>query len=155
MNIFILDNDPEKAAQQQIDKHVVKMPLETAQLLCAAYEPGAAPYRRTHYNHPCAIWTRQSEENFEWLVVHGRALCDEYALRYGKRHKSGEVIEWACDNKNKLYFPYTGLLPFAQAMPEEYKNPDPVIAYRTYYRKGKSAIATWKHPAQPPTWWQE
>ena len=65
MNIFVLDNDPFKAAEYQCDKHVVKMVLETAQLLCSAHE--TAPYKRTHYNHPCAIWTRSSLSNYMWL----------------------------------------------------------------------------------------
>lgn len=34
MNLFILDSDVEKCAQAHIDKHVVKMPLEAAQMLC-------------------------------------------------------------------------------------------------------------------------
>ena len=49
MNIFYVDSDPVIAAQQLVDKHVVKMPLETAQLLCSAFPQGAAPYRRNHY----------------------------------------------------------------------------------------------------------
>lgn len=155
MNIFVLDLDPYKAACQQLDKHIIKMPLETAQLLCAVYEPGKAPYKRTHYNHPCGIWARQSEDNFQWLVMHGNALCDEYTRRYGKKHKSGEIITWAYLHKDDLSFPQTGLTPFAQAMPDEYKNPDPVVAYRTYYKKAKAGIATWKYPAEPPDWWQE
>ena len=36
MNIFFLDWDTEKCAKYHCDKHVVKMILETAQLLCGA-----------------------------------------------------------------------------------------------------------------------
>lgn len=154
MNIFVLDQDPSKAAAAQCDKHVIKMVLETAQLLCAAYEPGKAPYRRTHYNHPCAVWTRASHDNFQWLVEHGNALADEYFFRYGKKHKSHEIITWCDVNKDGLSFTESGLTPFAQAMPEEYKNPDPVVAYRTYYQKAKARIASWKPPSTPPSWWQ-
>lgn len=153
MNIFILDTDPVKAAVCQLDKHVIKMPLETAQLLCSVFEPGKAPYRRTHYNHPCAAWTRQSRDNYLWLIEHGLALSYEYTRRYSKTHKSKEVIAWAYENQSGLSFPENGLTPFAQAMPDEYKNPDPVMAYRSYYRKGKAHIATWRSPAEPPPWW--
>jgi hypothetical protein len=155
VNIFVLSLDPKEAAQAQVDKHVVKMPLETAQLLCSPFEQGDAPYRRTHYNHPSAVWARQSPENYQWLVTHGVALCDEYALRYGKQHKSRAVIDWAGQNVTRLAFQTTGLTPFAQAMPDEYKNPDPVLAYRAYYLGAKARIATWKLPATPPAWWQE
>ena len=37
MNIFYLDTDPVLAAQMQCDKHVVKMILESAQMLCTAH----------------------------------------------------------------------------------------------------------------------
>ena len=84
MNIFTVDHDPTVAAQQLCDKHVVKMPLETAQMLCSAFDPlDLAPYKRVHYNHPCTQWARQSEANFDWLVTHGLALCAEYTKRYG------------------------------------------------------------------------
>ena len=87
MNIFVLDLDPVKAARYQCNKHVVKMVLETAQLLCAPFEPGVAPYKRSHFNHPSSIWTRSSLSNYHWLIVHGMALCDEYEYRYSKIHK--------------------------------------------------------------------
>lgn len=94
MNIFILSKDPIIAAQMQCDKHVVKMILETAQLLCSPFEKGEAPYKRSHFNHPSAIWTRENKSNYEWLITHGLALCEEYTFRYGKEHKSKQVILW-------------------------------------------------------------
>ncbi len=149
MNIFVLDNCPEFAAKYQCDKHVVKMVLETAQLLCSAHE--TAPYKRTHYNHPCAIWTRSSMGNYDWLVRHGLALAREYTFRYNKIHKSTEVIEWAMLNKPNILD--LGLLPFAQAMPDQYKNPDDVVsAYRNYYMNEKARIATWTK-TETPYWY--
>lgn len=149
MNIFVLDNCPEFAAKYQCDKHVVKMVLETAQLLCSAHE--TAPYKRTHYNHPCAIWTRSSMGNYDWLVRHGLALAREYTFRYNKIHKSTEVIEWAMLNKPNILD--LGLLPFAQAMPDQYKNPDDAVsAYRNYYMKEKARIATWTK-TETPYWY--
>ena len=120
MNIFVLDENPVIAAQSAIDKHIIKMPLESAQLLCSVFEPGAAPYKRTHFNHPCAIWARQSGENFDWLVEHGLALSDEYTRRYTKTHGSRKVIEWAAKNKSRLVFTETSMTPFALAMPKKY-----------------------------------
>lgn len=37
MNIFILDNDLVKSVEYHVDSHVVKMPLEAAQLACTAF----------------------------------------------------------------------------------------------------------------------
>lgn len=153
MNIFILDRDPNVAAQSVCDKHCGKMVLETAQLLCAAFPQGAAPYRRTHYNHPCGIWTRASRANFGWLVEHGLALADEFEHRYGKVHKSRGVILWCRENDSALSFDERGLTPFAQAMPEEFKRADPVEAYRGYYRGAKAAIAAWNKGRPAPEWW--
>ena len=122
MNIFVLDLRPNRAAQMMCDKHIIKMILESAQLLCAHFEPGIAPYKRTHYNHPCSIWIRRSRTNYQWLLDHADALCDEYAFRYGKIHKSKSVISWCRKNVDILTtLPNIGLTPFAQAMPAEYK----------------------------------
>lgn len=141
MNIFVLDKNPKLAAQYQCDKHVVKMILESAQLLCSPFDE--APYRRTHYNHPCAKWVRQSADNFQWLVQHALALCAEYTFRYSKRHKSQDVIEWCTVNATQLELPNAGLTEFAQAMPDECKNADVVAAYRDYYRTHKRDFAKW------------
>ena len=84
MNIFAVDQDPKISAQQLCDKHVVKMILESAQMLCAVYDNGTAPYKRAFYNHPCTIWARETEQNYEWLLNHAYAMCQEYTRRDGK-----------------------------------------------------------------------
>jgi phage-related protein len=80
MNIFILDKDPKKIAMYHNDKHVVKMIVETAQLLCTAHHVsgtnGDIPYRKTHQNHPCSIWARESIENYNWLLTLLKELLD-------------------------------------------------------------------------------
>lgn len=154
MNIFILDKDPVEAAKMMCDKHVVKMVLETAQMLCAAFPDNMAPYSRTHYNHPCTVWSRVSVQNYEWLLKHGYALAFEYTARYGKIHASQRIIEWCDDNYKTLDLPDIGLTPFAQAMPDMYKSDDPVEAYRKYYKGDKRAFAKWKY-SSTPDWWEE
>lgn len=149
MNIFVVDLDPTRAATCLCDKHVVKMILETAQLLCTAHD-GTAPYKPTHKKHPCTIWTSASMGNYMWLCEHGLSMCAEYGRRYGKTHKSEEVILWCKAHPPNI--PDLGLTPFAQAMPDEFKNADPVIAYRNYYRGAKARIAAWKH-GNVPSWW--
>ena len=152
MNIFYLHEDPHLAASYVYDKHKVKMSLESAQMLCAPFESGTAPYKRTHYNHPCAKWIRESQANYEWLVVHAYEMCDEYLLRYGKIHKSLNAIDWCDNHSHKLNLPDVGLTPFAQAMPDEYKSDDAVQAYRDYYNGEKAYFAKWITHA--PAWFK-
>ena len=103
MNIFILDDDPKQAAQWLCDKHICKMIVESAQMLCSAYpEKYKAPYKATYINHPCTKWTRSSRLNFNWLVDHAHELCWQYSERYGKIHKSEKVIHWGWINSHKL-----------------------------------------------------
>ena len=153
MNIFAVHEDPKTSAQQLCDKHVVKMILESAQMLCSAYPNGDAPYKRAFYNHPCTIWARESQENYEWLLNHAYAMCQEYTRRYGKVHKSIHAIEWCGKNQAKLELPRKGLTKFAQAMPEQYKNDCSIKAYRAYYNGDKARFATWKK-RDTPEWFQ-
>lgn len=155
MNIFVVDYNPQLAAEYLHDKHIVRMPLETAQMLCSVFPPGDAPYKRTHYNHPCTVWARNAELNYMWLVQHGLALCDEFARRYGHEHASRKIIEWCRDNRWKVSFPRVEMTDFAKAMPDEYKVDDPVESYRRFYRAeklvGKSGMHHWTN-REPPEW---
>ncbi len=152
MNIFVLDYNPVKAAQFQCDKHVVKMPLESAQILCSAFDPGIAPYKRTHYNHPCSIWARKSRDNYIWLIQHGLALCEEFTYRYKKNHKSREVILW-CQKKNKqLNFETEVKTNFTLCFDDKYKIGNAVESYRQYYKVEKKEIAKWTKCRQKPSW---
>ena len=151
MNIFAVDTDPKIAAQQLCDKHVVKMILESAQMLCSVFPNGDAPYRRAFYNHPCTKWARESAENYEWLLDHAYAMCQEYTRRYGKVHKSLDAISWCGSNYHKLNIPRKGLTKFAQAMPEQYKNSCGVTAYRSYYN-GEKAYFAKLSKRETPSW---
>jgi len=153
MNIFYLDKDPRLAAQYHVDKHVVKMPLETAQLLCSVYHvigghpKNIIPYKLTHKNHPCSIWARESLSNYLWLVELGLEICKEYTYRYGKQHKSEAVINWCKERKPKIV--NISLTPIKQAMPDIFKNKDPVLAYRNYYLGAKTHLFSWKKRNKP------
>lgn len=152
MNIFVLDTDPRKAAQSACDKHIVKMPLETTQMLCTvSWRYGKeAPYRAAFRKHPCTLWAGRTQQNWLWLVEHGLSLCDEYSRRYGREHTCKPIIRWAKEHGGHAL--WGDLTPFAQAMPVEYQRPDPVAAYRAYYIGAKSRFATWKAPARKPDW---
>lgn len=153
MNIFVLDNDPRRAAKFHVDRHIVKMPLETAQLLCSVHHMSGTtstiPYRLTHKNHPCSIWARQSLSNYKWLCKLGLELCYEYTHRYGKVHKCQAVIEWCEENLPNVVD--NGLTPFVQAMPDKFKDRDPVAAYRGYYIGEKNHLFSWKN-RELPSW---
>lgn len=92
MNIFVSDPCPTKSAQNLDDKRVIKMTLESAQMLCTAlHEHGMsmyAKYKPTHKNHPCNVWARENNANYEWLLRHFWFLAEEYYFRTGKVHKS-------------------------------------------------------------------
>ena len=152
MNIFVLDKDPKTCAVYHNDKHVVKMILETAQLLCGVHwvNGGEAPYKLSHKNHPSAIWARECVENYIWLCDLGLELCNEYTYRYGKRHKSQDIIEWCLLNVPNI--PEKGdITPFALAMPDECKVGDAVASYRVYYMVEKRGFAVWKN-RETPEW---
>lgn len=151
MNIFVLDLDVDKCAEYHCDKHVVKMILETTQLLNnalikndSAYNP---VYKQTHKNHPCSIWASENRANFEWLVNLGLALCSEYTLRYNKTHKCQPIIESFKKMSSRL--PAGNLTEFNKCMPDEYKTNDVVESYRKYYKGDKVAIAKWKSGSKP------
>ena len=150
MNIFILDYDPKTCAQYHCDKHVVKMIVETAQLLSTAHHilnsNLSGIYKVTHENHPCAIWARQSKENYSWLCRLGLNLCYEYTHRYGKRHKTQNILELL-----SAFNPVASgrLTNFALAMPEECKIGNAVESYREYYIKEKSHILKFTNREKP------
>ena len=155
MNIFVLDKDPIKAAQYHNDKHTIKMILEHTQMLSTAIRVCSNDkvdgiYKMAHLNHPCSKWTRQTRSNFLWLCEMTEELFKEYTRRYNKNHKSYDTFI-TCKN-NAFYIPDGNLTPHSQAMPEEYKNPDPVIAYRKYYINDKKEFSTWKL-GNIPEWW--
>lgn len=172
MNIFYLHNDPKICAQQHVDKHVVKMIVEYAQLLSTAHRVldgsesivlskrnrkqkvwqlpdnrNDVVYKATHINHPSAKWTRNSLENYKWLAQLWIECLKEYTHRYGKIHSCNRLVEFlSVAPKNitigEFNYPW-------RAMPEQYKvakdvEDYTVKSYRAYYNGAKSHIFKWK-----------
>lgn len=180
MNIFVVDRDPVIAATMLCDQHVVKMITESAQMLstCHRVLDGVMTkqqsvsgkrmvptyklddgrdnvlYRAVHFNHPCNIWLRDSIQHYDWLVQHTYGLCREYTKRYNKVHACQQMLEYLCMQPQNIptYDSYPKNITFVQAMPDEYKNSDPVVAYRNFYRGSKSKFARWKY-TNPPRWY--
>ena len=178
MNIFVTDRCPIQSARNLPDTHIVKMPLEAGQMLCTVHwthkyagyvpnrkltseewasvsiqkknEPRDFPYLPTMYNHPCTIWAVSSQSNYDWLYCYALALGDEYTYRYGKVHKSVEMVL----GLPEISIPDIGLTPFAQAMPDDCKRDNAVEAYREFYHKDKATFASWKVRGKPH-WWKE
>ena len=147
MNIFVLSENPIKAARMQHDKHIVKMVLETAQMLCSAFEN--APYKKTYINHPCTVWARTSIENYKWLLIHALSLSSEYTYRYDKIHACNKVIKWCWRRYENIKFPKKGLTDRPLAMPIEYKTDDAVESYINYYIGEKLNNAKWTRRKKP------
>ena len=150
MNIFYLDECPTKAAKYQYNKHVVKMILESAQMLCTAHhvygnsmQKKLVPYKQAHLNHPSTVWTRENALHYEWLFEHFCALQGEYYIRYGKTHLSFEkCFDILIDHPENI--PYEEWEQPPQCMPDEYKDKCSVQAYWNYYIGEKHVVANLK-----------
>lgn len=175
MNIFYTDPCPKIAAQNMVNKHVVKMILEYAQLLSTAHrildgnmiikpnkngrkmkrwilndERETKLYLATHINHPSAIWCRMSDQNYYWLYNHLVETTREYTYRYGKRHKSCDLLGLLGGlPKNISHGVFTEPTP---AMDDKYiiEN-DSLASYRNYYKYGKEHLHEWKN-REAPEW---
>jgi len=150
MNIFILHPDQSLCAEYHCDKHIVKMPLETTQMLCSVHwrYNSTAPYLKVHTKHPCTLWAGETVDNYKWLWEFGIELCKEYTYRYERTHACEKVLAIIKDPPVELTKRGTTIFP--QAMPEEYKHRDPVVAYREYYKYEKRRFAKWKKRKTPP-----
>ena len=154
MNIFVTNQCPIQSARNLPDKHIVKMPLETCQMLAIIYSDwyygigqlhkvNGQPYATKHgafRKHPCTIWAAENYWNLSWLISHGLALCDEYTARYGKVHsclapmvEAVDIFEAAFDFNVDIYkdsLPMT----FTRAMPEDIKFDDTIDTITAYKR---------------------
>jgi hypothetical protein len=166
MNIFAVDENPIVAARALPDKLVVKMPVESAQMLCPwafnthgvlISKPQGGVYGTKGFaNHPCTKWQYEDPANVAWLLLHAFGLSAAYTERYGKNHG----ILPALFQIAQLYEEKHGLpsehfkhhTPFAMAMPEQFKDEnDRVGSYRRYVNETKG-YAVWRY-TEPPTWW--
>jgi hypothetical protein len=186
MNIFYLDNDPKVCAEMHLDKHVVKMIIEYAQLMSTAhrvldgyeeiekrYVAGSLPARwrnvrvwrhpdrtkdrelmkASHINHPSAIWTRASYENYMWLYTMWCHLLSEYTYRYGKTHACARLKDALLISPKHI--PIGEFTQPTPAMPDQYKvKNDSLKSYWNYYIHEKNSFAKWKNRSVPE-WFSE
>jgi len=169
MNIFVTNPDPSVSAQCLPDKHIVKMPLETCQMLsivCSEewghdygkiYRNDGQPYQTkkgAFRNHPCTIWANDTLENAWWLLTHGLALCAEYTHRYGKIHSCQRPLQ-----ETTHLLPsadHTKHTPFVFAGPDVYKHDktiDIFTAYKYYIASKPWAASNYlRDPSRKPSW---
>lgn len=182
MNIFILSNDPVEAAQLQCDKHVVKMIVESAQMLSTAHRmldgyvekrpsksgkmmvkyyvhPDSVMednlYKAVHHNHPCTVWSMESSANYTWHLEHFIALLDEYTYRYGKEHGTAKLLPYLRNMPKNI--PNAQLTQFKLAMqsnPECIALGDPVEAYRAFYQTKQDRFKMAWSKRQVPEWFE-
>jgi hypothetical protein len=174
MNIFVTDPNPHASARCLPDKHVVKMPLESCQMLSIVYSKwyydwGTVPKqdgcdysteKGAFRNHPCTKWAAENIYNTAWLIVHGLALCTEYTHRYGKQHACRKSLFEA----KKLFHRKTGKAVtcygmadnFVRAMPDEFKldtSIDTFTAYKMYVSSKPWAASNYlRMPERKPEW---
>jgi len=177
MNIFYLHEDPIQNAKWHIDKHIVKMPIEYAQLMSTAHrlldgemylgktaigrnikrwklhdEREDILYKASHINHPSAIWVRESIENYFEMYKLYMAVLAEFTYRYGKIHGSSKPSIALIRPPSNIPMVKGTQLP--QCMPEMCKVKDnPILAYRNYYIVEKNSFASWKN-REIPEWFQ-
>jgi hypothetical protein len=168
MNIFYLDSNPKICAQYHSDKHVIKMILESAQLLSTAHHVVSEampeitqPYnylntehmrqyimKPSYINHPCNIWVRQSLSNYFWLAELAWELCKEYTHRYDKIHKREPTVVYLLDNWPK-HIPHDEFTEPPCCMPDYCKIEGTIESYREYYMQEKAYFAKWKKRSTP------
>ncbi len=165
MNIFYTDESPWVSARTLCDKHIVKMPVETVQMLVSALNrhgiqhqvltKAGALHRGGYRHHPCTVWAGDSRSNATWLLRHGYSLCHEYFRRYGRVHTAYKQLGEF--HRELFWLPEAGFTEPYQAMPDELKVVgDPVAAYRQYMQfkvNSKPSVFTWrKAPHRKPAW---
>lgn len=157
MNIFATDPDPVKSAIALDDKRLVKMCVETAQILSTAVRKTAGDevannrnlYKSTHANHPCVKWAAEDSAHFAWLIDHGFSLCLEYSIRFGKTHGSMRVIMAISGMFPPCQFPKGMTFQNSArnaSLDFDYSDLPVHEAYQAYLR------ARWRTDKVPPKW---
>ena len=155
MNYFYVEEDPTSAAQALCDKHVVKMILETAQMLSTAHRLTESPqagfvYKPTHANHPSTKWLRSSQIAYKHGLQHLCALFDEYRHRYNKTHATERLLPYLSQVPEAL--PDLPFVDPPQCMYDECRHSDTVEAYRSYYRVRRNEIDMRWTNREAPAW---
>jgi hypothetical protein len=183
MNIFALSPDPQEAAEWHCDKHVVKMIIESGQMLSTAHRmldgnetrrPSSTGktmsryweledsredvlYKAVHTGHPCTIWTMQSDRHYFWHYLLFEFLCKEYTYRYGKVHSTETKLLNVLKEKPKN-IPKAPWNPWPLAMksnPECMNHIDPIGSYQKFYQTKQERFSMVWTKRETPNWFKK
>ena len=160
VNFFYLDNDPKKCAQYYCNKHIIKIPIEIAQILSKIHHElkSGIDYAKIYKNSLVVkntlgpyIWAIQSIDNYIWTCKLGLELINEYKFRYNKEtFKTQVIIETLLVNPPNL--PKIGKTKFIstnQIDMFQFISDDPVICSRYNYCEMKCANDIWTKRKKP------
>lgn len=148
MNIFAVSDCPAACAEALDDKRVVKMVLETCQMLSAAVERhGGTPwYKTTHANHPCTLWVGETRENYLWTVKLFWCLLDQYDKRFDREHACMNFLQDALDAEPLV--PEGPRTPFADCSGVE-----PEFWHKSVHMRYQECLKRkWVTDKRTPTW---
>lgn len=160
MNIFYLDTNRHTNVQYHVDRHVMKMPIETTQMLSTVLRerfnvvaPTEGPdriYKSVYTTHPCTRWVGENYDNFIWTWLFGTALCDEYTHRYGKVHACRQVLDTILDLTPRWVASDAPIMSYRpKCVRAEFKQYDTVTAYRLQYITTKARLHSWTNRPVP------
>ena len=161
MNRFIIEFNVEDIAKSLCDQHIVKMPLEEAQMLCTTlwhhapeYAEAQNLYKPVHQKHPCTLWAMQTRDNYAFAFSLYDAMLTEYTHRYGKWHGAMKHID-ALDYGRKM-IPEGWQTPHPQCFSglDHLKTDEqfPIKAYREFYKADKLKFARYSKGRSMPEW---
>ena len=168
MNRFLIEHHPDAIAKSLCDKHIVKMPLEEAQMLCTTVWHYAPEYAQTHelYKHPCTLWAMESRANFVFAFNLYTSMLCEYHHRYGKWHGAGNPSTTNKDASPKHLLAARHFIPEGDGLtphPQCFSGLDhlktdeqwPIMAYRAFYKVDKASFAKWEYGGRTMPHWME
>ena len=161
MNRFIIEFNVEDIAKSLCDQHIVKMPLEEAQMLCTAlwhhapeYAKEQDLYKPVHQKHPCTLWAMQTRANYIFAYKLYYAMLLEYQERYDKWHGAGKHI--IAIKEGAKYIPEGRQTPHPQCFSglDHLKTDEqfPIKAYREFYKADKLKFARYTKGRSMPEW---
>ncbi|RYF51626.1 MAG: hypothetical protein EOO38_02760 [Cytophagaceae bacterium] len=185
MNIFYLSDNLEECAEFHIDRHVTKMILESAQLLCMAL------WSDKLFGYTPRALTPEEYAELKTVMRAEPANMDERTfVPYKAGHHNHPCSIWLRESAEHFYYlhnlanelqreawyrgynthksigvinslplpqstPDHGFKPPYQAMPPELKTDDVLQDYRLFYMLDKAAIPATWRGRDKPFWWDE
>lgn len=163
VNFFYLDQDPKKCAKYYCNKHIIKIPIEIAQILSKVHHElnSNIDFSKIYKNSIVVNnsigpyqWIKESYDNYIWACKLGLELINQYKLRYNKEnHKTEIILLFLFNNPPKLS--KKGITKFIGTNKYDmfqFISNDPVICARYNYAEMKCTHDKWNKEVSPPDW---